>query len=69
MTSRYGTKTVTRSSRIHPILNLICREDNDAISPSETGAYLWSAANKQLKCFLVLDYTGSMADIANGGCR
>ena len=51
----------------HPsTFEITCMEDGDTISPSETGAYLWSTANKQLKCMLVLDYTGSMADISNG---
>ncbi len=43
-----------------------CKENGTAIG-SETGYRLISGDNKQLRCFLVLDYTYSMADpIANG---
>ena len=48
-------------------ITVVCKEDGAAISPSETGFRLLSGNNKQLKCFLVLDYTLSMADpLANG---
>lgn len=43
------------------------REDDNSISPSETAFLLAPAANKQSKCFLVLDYTNSMADPARNG--
>jgi hypothetical protein len=46
---------------------LTAREDKDSISPSETAFLLAPAANKQSKCFLVLDYTNSMADPARNG--
>ena len=44
--------------------DILCLEDAEAISPSETGAHLARASDKQLKVFLVLDYTASMADPA-----
>ncbi len=47
-------------------LQVVCREDGTAIG-SETGYRLVTGDNKQLQCFLVLDYTYSMADpFANG---
>ncbi|MBK9137390.1 MAG: SUMF1/EgtB/PvdO family nonheme iron enzyme [Verrucomicrobia bacterium] len=48
-------------------ITVVCREDGTPISASETGFRLLAAANKQLKCFLVLDYTLSMADPAANG--
>jgi formylglycine-generating enzyme required for sulfatase activity len=48
-------------------ITVVCKEDGAAISASETGFRLLAAANKQLKCFLVLDYTLSMADPAVNG--
>lgn len=48
-------------------ISVVCREDGTPISASETGFRLLAAANKQLKCFLVLDYTLSMADPAVNG--
>ena len=46
---------------------VVCKEDGLPISLSETGFRLLTGANKQLKCFLVLDYTLSMADPALNG--
>jgi len=46
---------------------VVCKEDGAPISASETGYRLLSGANKQLKCFLVLDYTLSMADPTYNG--
>ncbi len=46
---------------------LTAKEDENTISPSETAFLLAPAANKQSKCFLVLDYTNSMADPARNG--
>jgi len=46
--------------------DVACLEGGEEISTSETGAQLSKAANKQLKAVLVLDYTASMADLANG---
>jgi len=46
---------------------LTAKEDEDTISPSETAFLLAPAANKQSKCFLVLDYTNSMADPVRNG--
>jgi len=43
--------------------SLICKEDNDPISASETANFM-ERSKKLLKCFLVLDYTRSM-DNAN----
>lgn len=48
-------------------LTVVCKEDGAPISASETGFRLLAAANKQLQCFLVLDYTLSMADPAING--
>jgi C1A family cysteine protease len=39
-----------------------CKEDRDTISFSETGTRLEGAESKQMKCFLVMDYTLSIAD-------
>ena len=47
--------------------NIICLEDENPISNSETGAQLAGAPSKLLKCFLVLDYTLSMADPKENG--
>ena len=48
-------------------IEVVCKENGIPISPSETGFRLLSGATKQLKCFLILDYTLSMADpVANG---
>ena len=41
---------------------VVCKENGQAISQSESGYRLLSGDNKQLKCFLVLDYTRSMLD-------
>lgn len=46
--------------------DVVCLEDGVEVSPSETGVHLGRAADKQLKACLVLDYTASMADPANG---
>ena len=46
---------------------LTAKEDKNTISPSETAFLLAPAANKQSKCFLVLDYTNSMADPDRNG--
>ncbi|HEY9174666.1 MAG TPA: SUMF1/EgtB/PvdO family nonheme iron enzyme [Verrucomicrobiae bacterium] len=40
---------------------VVCKENGTAISASETG-YRLLADNKQLKCFVILDYTLSMLD-------
>jgi len=39
--------------------NLVCKEDNNQISASETANFM-ERSKKQFKCFLVLDYTRSM---------
>jgi len=39
--------------------NLVCKEDNDPISASETANFM-ERSKKLFKCFLVLDYTRSM---------
>ena len=46
---------------------LTAKEDDNTISPSETAFLLAPAANKQSKCYLVLDYTNSMADPGRNG--
>jgi hypothetical protein len=46
---------------------MTAKEDDNTISPSETAFLLAPAANKQSKCFLVLDYTNSMADPVRNG--
>ncbi len=46
---------------------LTAKENDNTISPSETAFLLAPAANKQSKCFLVLDYTNSMADPVRNG--
>lgn len=47
--------------------NVVCKENGQAISSSESGYRLLSGDNKQLKGFLVLDYTRSMIDPAING--
>jgi hypothetical protein len=44
------------------MFSVVCKEDSQSISASETGYRLLSGDNKQLKGFLVLDYTLSMTD-------
>ena len=41
-------------------------EDDAQVSPSETGVILQPAASKVLKGYLVLDFTASVASLANG---
>lgn len=41
---------------------VVCKENGQPISATETGYRLLSGDNKQLKCFVVLDYTRSMLD-------
>ncbi len=43
-------------------LTVNVKESGNTISPSETAFVLAKGANKELKCFLVLDYTKSMYD-------
>ena len=56
----------------NPILNnpvdflVTCVENGVAISPDESPYYFARASSKQLKCFLVMDYTASMASLSNG---
>lgn len=47
-------------------LTVTCFEDGAAISPSETGAFVARTATKVVKSYLVLDFTESIANIANG---
>jgi hypothetical protein len=48
------------------LLSAICREDNKAISPSETAVILTRATAKLFKTELVLDFTESVASLSNG---
>jgi hypothetical protein len=47
-------------------LKLDCFEDGLAISASETGAFAAQVATKVVKAYLVLDFTESIATLANG---
>jgi formylglycine-generating enzyme required for sulfatase activity len=42
-------------------ITVVCKENGSPISQSETGYRLLPGNIKKLKCYLVLDYTGSMA--------
>jgi formylglycine-generating enzyme required for sulfatase activity len=42
-------------------ISVVCMENGVNIKQSETGYRLLPGENKRLKCYLVLDYTGSMA--------
>jgi hypothetical protein len=48
------------------LLSAVCREDNKAISPSETAVILTRATSKLFKTELVLDFTESVASLSNG---
>lgn len=48
-------------------ISITCMEDGNAISRTETAFQLVTGDKKQLKCFLVLDYTNSMADPVTNG--
>jgi hypothetical protein len=48
------------------LLSAICREDDKAISPSETAIILTRATSKLFKTELVLDFTESVASLSNG---
>ncbi|MCW5550993.1 MAG: immunoglobulin domain-containing protein [Verrucomicrobiae bacterium] len=47
-------------------LTVVCMEDEQSISPTETAIILQRADAKLLKAFLVLDFTDSMASLTNG---
>jgi hypothetical protein len=47
-------------------LTVVCMEDEQSISPTETAIILQRATAKLLKAFLVLDFTDSMASLTNG---
>jgi hypothetical protein len=47
-------------------LTVTCFESGVAISPSETGAFVARTATKVVKSYLVLDFTESIANLANG---
>ena len=47
-------------------LTVTCFEDGAAISPSETGAFVARTITKVVKSYLVLDFTESIATLANG---
>ncbi len=49
-----------------PLLSVTAFEDGVPVSPSETGVILEPAASKVLKGYLVLDFTASVASLANG---
>ena len=48
------------------LLSVVCMEDGRTISPSETAVIKAPAAMKQGRSFLVLDFTESIATLANG---
>lgn len=48
------------------LLSTTCFEDIDPISPSETGAFISRTSKKVIKAYLVLDFTQSIASLANG---
>ncbi len=48
------------------LLSAVCREDDKAISPSETAVILTRATSKLFKTELVLDFTESVASLSNG---
>jgi hypothetical protein len=48
------------------LMTVTAFEDNVPVSPSETGVILQPAASKVLKGYLVLDFTASVASLANG---
>ena len=48
------------------LLSLLCLEDGLSISPSETAFIVQRGSSKLMKSYLVLDFTESVADLANG---
>ncbi len=48
------------------LLSAVCREDDKAVSPSETAVILTRATSKLFKTELVLDFTESVASLSNG---
>jgi hypothetical protein len=48
------------------LMSVTAFENNVPVSPSETGVILQPAASKVLKGYLVLDFTASVASLANG---
>ena len=62
-----GNAVVTDPSRFEvTCMECIIDENCKPISPSETGYRLSDASYKQMKCFLVMDYTASMASLEYG---
>ncbi len=48
------------------LLSVTCFEDTNQISASETGAFISRTSTKVIKAFMVLDFTQSIASLANG---
>jgi hypothetical protein len=48
------------------LLSVVCKEDDLAISPTETAFIVDRGTSKLMKSYLVLDYTESIASLSNG---
>jgi len=48
------------------LLTVVCKEDDVAISPRETGSLVQRGSAKLFKAYLVLDFTESIASLSNG---
>jgi hypothetical protein len=48
------------------LLSVLCQEDGVSISPSETAFIVERGSSKLMKSYLVLDFTESVASLANG---